>query len=109
MRVLPNGLGTGSVMLSQDTSGVPGATEAGDTFGAFVRFLHNTLTANEALAVGAPGESIGLDTSAGAVYTFPSVSGLPSGTGSAELDQADAGVGGAIASGNAFGWLGDSH
>lgn len=104
VRVLPGGSGTGSVMISEASEGVVGGLEEGDAFGAFVRFLANN-GANEVLAVGAPGES----ENAGSLFLLPSSGGLPTGVGSVELNQADAGVAGAHAPGNAWGWLGDSH
>ena len=100
------GVATGSIALSQDSAGVAGGAEVGDAFGAFVRFLDNTGSGNETLAVGAPGE----DASAGALFLLPSTGSLPSGVGSVRLDESvDPLVSGGKESGDAWGWLGDSH
>ncbi len=68
MRILKGGVAIGSIVLSQNSTGFAGGTEVGDAFGAFVRFLDNTGSGNETLAVGAPGE----DASAGALFVLPS-------------------------------------
>ena len=103
VRVLPKGSGTGSVTLSQDSAGVAGGLETGDAFGAFVRFLHNA--GSDSLAVGSPGEN----NSSGSLYVFPASGGVVTGVGSVLLSQDSPDVEGGSESGDAWGWLGDSH
>ncbi len=105
VRVLTGGTGAGSLTLSQNSAGIWGGTENGDAFGAFVRFIANAGGGNESLAVGSPGE----DEGAGAVFVLPSNGTLPSGVNSQKFDEDDPDVGGVKESGDAWGWLGDSH
>jgi FG-GAP repeat len=106
VRVLPGGLGTGAVTLTQDSADVFGGLETGDAFGAFVRFLHNA-GSNDSLAVGSPGEN----NSSGSLYVLlgNGANGVPTGAGSSYFDQDSPGVEGGSESGDAWGWLGDSH
>ena len=52
--------------LHQDSEGVPGVAEAGDAFGAAVALRSGTFVPR--VVVGAPGEDIGSEADAGAVY-----------------------------------------
>jgi hypothetical protein len=84
----PAGLtGTGSQVFTQDTPGVPGGAEEGDVFGfalATGDFNNDTFAD---LAVGAPGESVGTISFAGAVNVlYGSPAGL-TGTGSQLFTQ----------------------
>ena len=93
-------LGTGSQLLSQETPGVPGVSEADDGFGSALAtgdFNHDTFAD---LVVGAPGEGVGSAVAVGAVNVlYGSASGL-TGTGSQLFTQ----VGGAVEAGDEFGF-----
>jgi hypothetical protein len=89
-----SGVADGAQVLSQDTPGVPGASEAGDHFGASLS--HGV--------VGVPGEDIGTIKDAGAIQVFTAGAGT-SGTlvpGPA-YDENTAGVPGAAETGDRFG------
>ncbi|MGW2176498.1 FG-GAP-like repeat-containing protein [Streptomyces sp. NPDC001732] len=60
--------GTGTLGFNQDTTGVPGAAEAGDGFGFAVKLVDANRDGRSELVVGAPGEN----TRAGALWVFPS-------------------------------------
>jgi FG-GAP repeat/FG-GAP-like repeat len=92
--------GAGGAAFTQDTSGVPGAAEAGDEFGLSVAAGDATGDGRADLAVGVAGEN----DSRGAVSFLPgSASGL-TGTGSQYWSQDSAGVEGIAAAGDAFGF-----
>ena len=109
--VLKGASGTGSMLYTQNSEGVFGAREVGDAFGAFVRFLASDGTGtNDSLAIGSPGESYTEgQVNAGVVYVLPSPTNLPTGINSQKFEENDPGVAGDRESGDAFGWLGDSH
>lgn len=89
--------------FSQDTSGVPGISEAGDRFGASLAVGDFNHDFREDLAIGAPGEAIGSIANAGAVNVlYGSGSGLTAASGQL-LHQDTPGVGGAAESGDQFG------
>jgi hypothetical protein len=71
-------LGTGAYSFSQDTAGVPDASEAYDTFGATVSVGDIDKDGRPELFVGAPGEN----NYTGAVWVFPGGSSRPTATGS---------------------------
>ncbi|MER8005199.1 VCBS repeat-containing protein [Streptomyces sp. NPDC094149] len=71
-------LGTGSYSFSQDTAGVPGASETDDFFGATVSVGDIDKDGRPELFVGAPGEN----NTTGAVWVFPGGSTRPSAGGS---------------------------
>jgi hypothetical protein len=79
-----NGLvATGSQHLTQDSSGIAGAAEAGDRLGWSLAAgdLGNLNNPSQDLAIGAPGEDIGAAADAGAVHAiYGSASGLTSET-----------------------------
>jgi V8-like Glu-specific endopeptidase len=80
--------------LTQDTSDVAGVSESGDFFGATVTVGNFNKDAYDDLVVGAPGEAIGDEDNAGAVWVFyGSASGL-SGAKSAAFDQDSDGIAG---------------
>ncbi|KUN79887.1 hypothetical protein AQJ66_27495 [Streptomyces bungoensis] len=54
-------------VISQNTSGVPGTSEAGDNFGAELAYADFNSDGYDDLAVGAPGEKVGTDTDGGTV------------------------------------------
>ncbi|QLH26508.1 FG-GAP and VCBS repeat-containing protein [Streptomyces sp. Rer75] len=61
--------GTGAQAFTQDTAGVPGAAEAGDSFGAAVQHADTDGDGKSDLSVGAPGED-GVHTSSGAAWAL---------------------------------------
>ncbi|MFJ6706000.1 MULTISPECIES: FG-GAP-like repeat-containing protein [unclassified Streptomyces] len=71
-------LGTGSYSFSQDTAGVPGASETDDFFGTTVSVGDIDKDGRPELFVGAAGEN----NSTGAVWVFPGGSTRPTATGS---------------------------
>ncbi|MCQ4207370.1 FG-GAP and VCBS repeat-containing protein [Streptomyces longispororuber] len=89
--------------ITQDTAGVPGASEKGDQFG-------DRLNAGDAngdgypdLAVGVTGEAIGTKTRAGAVVLLKGGKGGLTGQGAQAFHQDTAGVSGVAESGDVFG------
>ena len=82
---------------TQATSGVPGAAESKDHFGAAVSFF------GEHLAVGVPDEDVGSSSNAGMVqlFSWPSTSPTPVPTG--EVKQYTPGVPGVVEAGDRFG------
>lgn len=79
---------------------MPGAVEAGDRFGYALDSVRAGSTTR--LAVGAPYEDIGSDTSAGAVQFFSS--NATTITPGSALNQDTAGVSGAAEAGDTFGY-----
>ena len=63
-------LRTGSRSFHQDTSGVPGSSEAGDRFGAALATGDMNGDGRDDLAVGVPNEDLGLTSNAGMVHLF---------------------------------------
>ncbi|MFJ7305197.1 FG-GAP-like repeat-containing protein [Streptomyces sp. NPDC099088] len=107
------GPSTRTAKLSQDTAGVPGASEAGlqngntddygDQFGYSLTAGDVTGDGYPDIAVGVPGEDIGTTRDAGAVVLLKgSKSGL-TGTGSQALNQSTASVPGASEMGDTLG------
>ena len=77
-----DGLAADGRILAQGAGGVPGASEAGDRFGAALVTGRFNSDGYEDLAVGAPGEGVGADDGAGAVVLlFGSADGLGGGGG----------------------------
>ncbi|MGJ5831582.1 FG-GAP and VCBS repeat-containing protein [Streptomyces ossamyceticus] len=60
--------GKGAQAFHQDTTGVPGAAESGDVFGAALRLLDMTGDGKADLVAGAPGENLGSVVNGGAVW-----------------------------------------
>ena len=85
--------------VDQDTSGIPGAREDNDYFGAAVALGINTVDQLTAI-VGAPGEAIGSASSAGSVTMFRA---NRSGGATATVRQGAGGVPGAPEAGDRFG------
>lgn len=71
-------LGTGAYSFSQDTAGVPGASETDDSFGTTVSVGDINKDGRPELFVGAAGEN----NYTGAVWVFPGGSSRPTATGS---------------------------
>jgi hypothetical protein len=92
--------------ISQESPGVPGASESGDRFGAALALSSGcTFDDPAALAIGAPGESIGSATSAGAITLVtarPEFSGTPT-VCPMTLSQGLGGTSGAPEAGDRFG------
>jgi hypothetical protein len=73
--------------ISQDTAGVPGAGETGDTFGTTVAAGDLNGDGRADLAVGAPGEAIGkVDDAGGVTVLYGSPTGIAT-TGATWIDQ----------------------
>ncbi|MCD7440376.1 FG-GAP-like repeat-containing protein [Streptomyces lincolnensis] len=81
-------LGTGAYSFSQDTAGVPGASEAYDTFGATVSAGDVNKDGRPELFVGAPGEN----NYTGAVWALPGGTSRPTATGSRLFTAASVGL-----------------
>jgi hypothetical protein len=91
--------GSGSQLLTQNSSGVPGTADPGDFFGNALATGDFNNDGFDDLAVGAPGESVGSISNAGAVNVlYGSATGL-TGAGSQLFTQ----VGGTVEAGDSFG------
>ncbi|WP_419996707.1 FG-GAP-like repeat-containing protein [Streptomyces boninensis] len=89
--------------FTQNTAGVPGASEKGDQFGARLSAGDVNGDGYDDLAVGVPGEAIGTKAHAGAVVTLRGGSGGLTGTGAKATHQDTAGVPGVAEAGDQFG------
>ena len=94
---------TGVKVLSQDSSGVAGATENEDHFGASIAVGDVTWDGLGDVLVGVPNEDIGTTADAGMVVLLRGSSGGLTGTGSQSLDQSSALVPGAAEKDDTFG------
>jgi hypothetical protein len=91
------------VRITQDTTGVPGTAEKGDSFGWSLSAGDTNGDGYADIAVGAMGEALGSKVGAGTVYALRgSASGL-TGTGAKSFSQDTAGVPGAAESRDYFG------
>ena len=98
------GLATaGNVAISQSTSGVPGATEGDDRFGAALAAGDFDGDGDQDLAVGTEGEDIGAKVDAGAVTVLVGGTGGLTGVRSYALHQSLAGISGVAEAGDRFG------
>jgi hypothetical protein len=99
---------TPSYTITQDTPGIPGASEAGDRFGASLS-VSRAGYGYQNLAIGAPGESLGGATGTGAVtFLYGGPEGLigarpMAGTDPQFFAQSSAGVAGSDETGDHFG------
>ena len=91
------GVASGTKALTQDSSGVPGAVETNDHFGAVLAALPGTATSDRAPIVGVPGENIGKASDAGIVMV-----NYQDGTW-ATFQQGKSSVNGAAEKGDKFG------
>jgi Zn-dependent metalloprotease len=94
---------TGSKAFDQNTSGVPGAVEAGDLFGSALAAADVTKDGRAELAVGAPGEAVGAKGSAGTVNLLKGSSSGLTGTGAQGWTQDSTSVPGSAEAGDRFG------
>ncbi|WTV81212.1 FG-GAP-like repeat-containing protein [Streptomyces sp. NBC_00028] len=97
-------LGTGSYSFSQDTAGVPGASEDDDFFGTTVSVGDVNKDGRPELFVGAAGEN----NYTGAVWVFPGGSSRPVATGSKLFTAASVGLtqqSGTLLGGNGLLWV----
>ncbi|WP_328748822.1 FG-GAP-like repeat-containing protein [Streptomyces sp. NBC_00285] len=97
-------LGTGSYSFSQDTAGVPGASETDDFFGTAVSVGDVNKDGRPELFVGAAGEN----NFTGAVWVLPGGSSRPTATGSKLFTASSLGLtqqGGTLLGGNGLLWV----
>ena len=99
---------TGSMDLTQDTTGVPGGAERGDDLGEAVAIGDFNGDGHADVALGVPGEDLtavnGKDAvDAGTVDVLRGISTGPTGVGSTSWSQDSAGVPGAVEAGDEFG------
>jgi hypothetical protein len=99
----PNGLKKNDWLFSQDTAGIVGAPQAGDSFGAALAAGDFDGDGFEDLAVGIPGEKVGIRGDAGAVHIVYGGAGGLSAQGDHIIHQNTAGVDGAAQAGDRFG------
>ncbi|WP_371539673.1 VCBS repeat-containing protein [Streptomyces sp. NBC_00466] len=95
--------GTKAKAFSQDSAGVPGASEVGDRFGEAVSVGDTNGDGYGDIAVGLPGEALGTKAKAGQVIVLPGSATGPTGTGSKAFNQDTPGVEGAVEPNDAFG------
>lgn len=95
--------GTKAKAFSQDSAGVPGASEVGDRFGEAVSVGDTNGDGYGDIAVGLPGEALGTKAKAGQVIVLRGSATGPTGTGSAAYNQDTPGVEGAAEAKDAFG------
>ncbi|MGW1029995.1 FG-GAP repeat protein [Streptomyces sp. NPDC002577] len=89
--------------LDQDTSGVPGANEPGDNFGASLAVGDVTGDGYADVAVGVPGETVGGVSQTGAAVLLKGTATGLTGTGAQAFHQATSGVPGAAEADDWFG------
>ncbi|MFE2377712.1 FG-GAP and VCBS repeat-containing protein [Streptomyces sp. NPDC059398] len=95
--------GTKAKAFSQDSPGVPGASEEYDKFGAAVSVGDTNGDGYGDIAVGLPGEALGTKAKAGQVIVLPGSATGPTGTGSKAYNQDTPDVEGAAEPNDAFG------
>jgi SpoIID/LytB domain protein len=94
---------SGATLLSQDSSGVGGGSEAGDGFGSAVATGDFNGDGRADTAVGVPGEAIGTVAGAGMVNILPGSSAGPTGSGATQVTMDSALVPGGSVAGSHFG------
>lgn len=97
------GPGTPPVWWTQDTSGVPGGSEAGDGWGADLSVADTDGDGYADVAIGAPGEDIGTVADAGAVWVLRGAADGLTATGAASWDQDSVNVPGVPEKGDRWG------
>ncbi|MEV0317330.1 FG-GAP repeat protein [Streptomyces sp. NPDC050658] len=95
--------GTAPLLVNQSTPGVPGASEAGDSFGADVSVTDVDGDGYGDIAVGTPGESLGSAQRAGSVVIVPGSRSGPTGAGAYSITQDTSGVPGTAERTDLFG------
>ncbi|WP_328540106.1 FG-GAP-like repeat-containing protein [Streptomyces sp. NBC_00344] len=95
--------GAGAKAMSQDSSGVPGASEVGDGFGTSVSVGDTNGDGYGDIAVGVPGEALGTTAHAGQVIVLRGSASGPTATGSKAYHQDTAGVEGVTETDDRFG------
>ncbi|MFF3643072.1 FG-GAP-like repeat-containing protein [Streptomyces sp. NPDC002564] len=99
-----NGLSTRTpVRITQDTAGVPGAAEKGDSFGWSLAAGDTNGDGFADIAVGAAAESLGAAKKAGSVVVLRGAAGGLTGTGAKAFSQSTAGVPGTAETSDFFG------
>jgi hypothetical protein len=94
---------TGVRQFTQDTSGVPGATEIGDYFGGALAVGDVTGDGRADAVVGVPGEDVGSTVDAGSIVLLKGSSSGLTGSGAQAFSQASAGVPGSPERADTFG------
>jgi hypothetical protein len=94
---------TFGLTLRQGVNGLPGASEAGDRFGAVLAVGNFDSDPWDELVVGIPGEDIGSVTDAGAVMVLTRSGATVLGSGSF-IDQDSPGIPGTVEAGDGFGY-----
>ncbi|GIG69381.1 FG-GAP repeat protein [Phytomonospora endophytica] len=103
VRVIFGG-GAGSVLITQNAVGIPGAAEAGDRFGHAVAAWNSPYDEYPALVISAPLEGAGSATESGEIWVIPgSATGLEFGS-TYTYRQGKGGVPGTLEAGDRFGW-----
>ena len=95
--------GVGSQIFTQDSAGVGGVAEPGESFGFTLAAGDFNNDGNDDLAVGVPFEAVGSIVDGGAVNVLPGSAGLLTGAGSQIFTQNSAGVGSGAEPGDFFG------
>ncbi|MET9672578.1 hypothetical protein ABZY68_05680 [Streptomyces sp. NPDC006482] len=100
----PDGIDTrAATIVSQDTTGVPGAAETGDSFGAAVATGDLDGDGYDDAVIGAPGEDVGAVADAGMVTVLRGTARGLTGTGAASWTQDSPSVPGAVERDDRFG------
>ncbi|MEU9576202.1 FG-GAP-like repeat-containing protein [Streptomyces chilikensis] len=92
-----------TVVLDQDSPGIPGAQEEGDLFGSSVSVADMTGDGYADIALGVAGEDIGTVQDAGAVVLVPGSAAGVTGAGAKAVNQDTAGIPGVGEAGDMFG------
>jgi FG-GAP repeat len=93
----------GSQFWSQDTAGIPGVADSPDSFGASLAAADFGSSSHADLAVGAPGEALGVVSAAGVVHVLYGSSAGLTANGNQLWSQSSAGISGAVEPDDAFG------
>jgi hypothetical protein len=92
-----------TVLLDQDSPGIPGAQEEGDLFGSSVSVADMTGDGYADIALGIAGEDVGTVEDAGSVVLVPGSAAGVTGAGSKAVHQDTAGIPGVGEAGDRFG------
>ena len=94
---------TDNQLWNQDSPGISGGIERGDVFGASLAVGDFSRNGYDDLAIGVPGEDLGVDINEGAVHIFPGSAAGLSATGNQLWHQDSPGMLGALEGGDMFG------